>query len=54
MVLSLNMLILFKINYKKKLSKNTMKASNRLDPDQAQHFVSPDLDPNCFAKVISR
>ena len=24
--------------------------SNNLDPDQAQHFVGPDLDPNCFQR----
>ena len=23
-------------------------AANRLDPDQAQHFVGPDLGPNCL------
>ena len=22
--------------------------ANSLNPDQAQHFVGPDLDPNCF------
>ena len=22
--------------------------SNNLDPDQAQHFVGPDLGPNCL------
>ena len=22
--------------------------SKSLDPDQARHFVGPDLDPNCF------
>ena len=22
--------------------------SNSLDPDQAKHFVGPDLGPNCF------
>ena len=25
--------------------------SNRLDPDQARHFVGPDLGPNCFQKL---
>ena len=25
---------------------NTIRVSNSLDPDQAQHFVRPDLDPN--------
>ena len=22
-----------------------------LDPDQTQHFVAPDLDPNCFQSL---
>ena len=26
---------------------------NSLDPDQARHFVGPDLCPNLFAKVSS-
>ena len=25
--------------------------SNRLDPDQARHFVRPDLGPNCLQKL---
>ena len=25
--------------------------SNSLDPDQAQCFVQPDLDPNCLLKL---
>ena len=25
-----------------------MRVSNSLDPDQARHFVGPDLGPNCF------
>ena len=29
----------------------TIRVSNSLDPDQAQHFVGPDLDPNCFEKL---
>ena len=46
---------------------NTIRVSNSLDPDQARHYVGPDLGPNClqtnclagpgfklFAKVISR
>ena len=28
--------------------------SNSSVPGQDWHFVGPDLDPNCFAKVISR
>ena len=26
---------------------NTIQVSNSLDPDQARHFVGPDLGPNC-------
>ena len=29
---------------------NMISASNSLDPDQAQHFVRPDLGPNCLQK----
>ena len=25
--------------------------SNILDPDQAQHFVGPDLGPNCLQRL---
>ena len=25
--------------------------SNHLDPDQARHFVGPDLGPNCLQKL---
>ena len=25
--------------------------SNSLDPDQALHFVGPDLDPNCLQRL---
>ena len=27
--------------------------SNRLDPDQVQHFVGPDLGPNCLQKFTA-
>ena len=27
---------------------NTISVSNSLDPDHAQHFVRPDLSPNCL------
>ena len=30
---------------------NTIRVSNSLDPDQARHFVGPDLGPNCLRKV---
>ena len=28
-----------------------MRVSNSLDPDQARHFVVPDLGPNCFQRL---
>ena len=36
----------FKINVFKKIFRNAI--SDRLDPDQARHFVGPDLGPNCL------
>ena len=38
----------FKINFFKKKFRNTIRVSNSLDPDQARHFVGPDLGPNCL------
>ena len=32
-------------------SGNTFRVSNSLDPDQAQHFVRPDLGPNCLQRL---
>ena len=34
-----------------KLFRNTIRMSNFLDPDQVQHFVVPDLGPNCLKKL---
>ena len=31
--------------------KNTIRLSNTLDPDQARHFVVPDLGPNCLQRL---
>ena len=33
--------------------RNKIKVSNTvsLDPDQARHFVGPDLGPNCFQRL---
>ena len=28
--------------------RNTIRVSSSLDPDQARHFVGPDLGPNCL------
>ena len=30
---------------------NTIRVSNSLDPDQAQHFVGPNLGPNCLQRL---
>ena len=30
---------------------NKIRVSNSLDPDQAQHFVRPDLGPNCLHRL---
>ena len=29
----------------------TIRVSNSLDPDQARHFVGPDLGPNCLQRL---
>ena len=40
----------FKLSLKKTL-RNTIRVSNSLDPDQAWHFVGPNLDPNCLQRL---
>ena len=40
-----------KSTFSKNSFKNTIKVSNSLDPDQARHFVGPDLGPNCLQKL---
>ena len=32
---------------------NTTRASNSLDPNQARHFVGPDLGPNCLQRLLA-
>ena len=44
------LLIFFKINFFEKLFQE-YHVSNSLDPDQARHFVGPDLRPNCLQKL---
>ena len=39
-------LFLMKVSFRK-----TIRASNRLDPDKARHFVGPDMGPNCLQKL---
>ena len=31
--------------------RNTIRVSYSLDPDQARHFVGPDLGPNCLQRL---
>ena len=37
--------------FSKNSSMNTIWVSNWLDPDQAQHFIKPDLDPICLQRL---
>ena len=30
---------------------HSIRVSNSLDPDQARHYVGPDLPPNCLQKL---
>ena len=41
-------LFIFKIKFFVISFRNTIRVSNSLDPDQASHFVGPDLDPSCL------
>ena len=42
----------FKIKtFSKNSFRNTIRVSNGLDPDQDQHSVEPDLEPNCLQKL---
>ena len=40
-----------KSTFSKNSFRNTIRVSNSLDPDQAQHFVGPDLGPNCLQRL---
>ena len=40
-----------KSTFLKNSSRNTIWVSNRLDPDQARHFVRTDLGPNCLQRL---
>ena len=41
----------FKINFFEKFFQELPSVSNSLNPDQARHFVGPDLGPNCLQKL---
>ena len=46
------LLIYFKINFFEKFFQEyTIRVPNSLDPDQARHFLGPDLGPNCFQRL---
>ena len=32
-------------------SRNSIRVSNSLDPDQDRHYVRPDLSPNCLQRL---
>ena len=44
-------LIFFKIDSFKKFFHDYHQCQNSLDPDQAQHFVGPDLGSNCLERL---
>ena len=44
------LMIFSQLMFSKMFSRNIIGLSNSLDPDQAQHFVGPDLGPNCLQR----
>ena len=44
-------LIFFKINFLEKFFQDYNQSVNNLDPDKTQHFVGPDLGPNCLQRI---
>ena len=40
-----------KSTFSKKSCRDTIRLSNSLDPDQAQHYVGPDLAPNYLQRL---
>ena len=51
MIFLLSVDIFSKLNFSKISFRNTIRVSDRLDPDQAQHSVGPDLGPNCLRRT---
>ena len=45
------MLLFSKSGFSKNSFRNTIRVSNSLDPDQARHFVGPDLVPICLQRL---
>ena len=46
-----SLLTIFKINFFKKSTRNSITVSNGLDPDQDQLSVGPDLGQNCLQRL---
>ena len=40
-----------KSTFLKNSFRNTIRMANSLDPDQARHFIGPDLGPNCLQRL---
>ena len=45
--------VFFKINFFVKFFQRIPSMLNSLDPDQARHFVGPDLGPNCLQRITA-
>ena len=43
-----------KLNFSEKSFRTNIIVSDSLDPDQARHFVGPDLGPNCLQKLLGK
>ena len=43
-------LLIFSKSFKKNSFRNTIRVSYSMVPNQAQHFVGPDLGPNCLQR----
>ena len=41
----------FFFSLKLTFQRNTIRVSDSLDPDQARHFVGPELGPNCLQRL---
>ena len=40
-----------KLTFSRNSYRKTIRVSNGLDPDQDQHYVGPDLGPNCLQRL---
>ena len=46
--------MIFKVNFFDKFFQEYHQSVIHLDPDQARHFVGPDLGPNCLQKLVGK